>query len=109
MSFLRWLEMVFDFGSKPTLVAVLSVAHHDPTQPIGSRENPCTIDNSVAGDREGKFCLCSVCKIVGVQTPSSDYYGVDGKTLCCESCLAVKLENAGIKLIGFHEPPIQRR
>lgn len=53
--------------------------------PIGTPENPCTLQNSRQGDRGWKHCLCSRCARVKVCSPEHDFYETaDG--LVCEPC-----------------------
>lgn len=60
------------------------------SEEMGTRENPCTSENSKAGQRLFKFCLCDLCKIVNLCTPNNDFWEVgcgpnEGK-LACDSC-----------------------
>lgn len=72
--------------------------------PLGSRENPCTAENSTAKERSGKFCCCVDCRKVGLCSPTFDYYETDESGLHCESCFRETLEQRGIKASDLANP-----
>lgn len=54
---------------------------------IGTKENPCTLENSVAEERGMKYCRCSKCDLIERSTFDFDFYETpDGKQLLCERC-----------------------
>jgi hypothetical protein len=54
---------------------------------IGSKENPCTLENSLPHERRFKHCLCSRCGKIAVCTPKHDFYETPNGTLECEPCV----------------------
>jgi hypothetical protein len=65
---------------------------------IGTKENPCTLENSLPHERVFKYCLCSRCGVVAVCTPEHDFLKTPQGTLECEPCAT-----AGWPIIKFGE------
>ncbi|MSU75469.1 MAG: hypothetical protein EXS55_03080 [Candidatus Magasanikbacteria bacterium] len=109
MRLIRWFLCLFGFGSERKCVVreiwILREASVDESKPLGSQDNPLTASTVVDVDRRYKFCLCSVCGVAGQCTPSSDYWGKDGKNLLCESCLGKELRGQGMNVDDLHKPP----
>ena len=76
------------------------------SEPIGSFENPCTLENSPnPQSRGGKYCRCDRCGIVRLCTPACDFFGnkeQGDKELICEPCLDTHLRAEGLEV---REPP----
>jgi len=61
----------------------------DPHPRLGTRENPCTLDNSRREERGFKYCRCSRCAKVAVCTPEHDFFETPiaaPERLECEPC-----------------------
>lgn len=72
--------------------------------PLGSKENPFTIETYDKGDPGYKYCRCGQCNEVGKCTPRSDYMKCDDGKLRCASCFTNYLGSRGVKELIEVEP-----
>lgn len=71
---------------------------------VGTKANPCTLENSSIDEIYGKYCRCEKCGCVERCFGSFDFYRTEDDRFLCEHCFRDWLEGLGISTSGL--PPV---